>query len=100
MRPIMLAVLLALATPPLALAQVPNSHGGAISAAVQKAVDDPARAADQSIDARRKVEQVMTFTEVKPGQKVLELIPGTGYFTRVFSVLVGPQRPCLYGVAR
>ena len=33
----------------------------------------------------------MTFAEVKPGQKVLELIPGGGYFTRVFSAIVGPQ---------
>lgn len=32
----------------------------------------------------------MTFAEVRPGQKVLELIPGSGYFTRVFSAIVGP----------
>jgi predicted methyltransferase len=91
MRQTMLAVLFALALPTVALAQVSNLHSGAITAAVQKGVDDPARAADKSDDARRKVALVMTFAEVKPGQKVLELIPGGGYFTRVFSAVVGPQ---------
>lgn len=91
MRQTMLAVLLAVALPSVALAQVSNLHSGAITAVVQKAVNDPARAADKSNDARRKVALVMTFAEVKPGQKVLELIPGSGYFTRVFSAAVGPQ---------
>jgi predicted methyltransferase len=91
MRQTVLAVLLALSLPTVALAQVSNLHSGAITAAVQKAVDDPARVADKSDDARRKVALVMTFAEVKPGQKVLELIPGGGYFTRVFSAIVGPQ---------
>ncbi len=91
MRQTVLAVLLALALPTVALAQVSNLHGGAITAAVQKGVNDPARAADKPNDARRKVAQVMTFAEVKPGQKVAELIPGSGYFTRVFSAIVGPQ---------
>jgi len=91
MRQTLLAVLLTLALPTVALAQVSNLHSGAITAAVQKGVDDPARAADKSNDARRKVALVMTFAEVKPGQKVLELIPGSGYFTRVFSAVVGPQ---------
>lgn len=91
MRQTVLAVLLALALPAVALAQVSNPHGGAITATVQKGVNDPARAADKSNDARRKVAQVMAFAEVKPGQKVVELIPGSGYFTRVFSAIVGPQ---------
>jgi len=29
--------------------------------------------------------------EVKPGQKVADLIPGGGYFTRLFSRVVGPK---------
>jgi predicted methyltransferase len=28
---------------------------------------------------------------VKPGDKVLDLIPGAGYWTRIFSKIVGPQ---------
>jgi len=91
MRPVLLVALLALALPAVGLAQSSNLHSGAITAEVASAVKDPARQADQALDARRKVAQIMTFAEVKPGQKVLELIPGSGYFTRVFSVLVGPQ---------
>lgn len=56
---------------------------------VRAAVNDPARSQDASADARRKITDVMVFSEVKPGQKVLELIPGSGYFTRVFSGIVG-----------
>ncbi len=91
MRPVLLVTLLAFAWPTMGLAQSSNLHSGAITAEVASAVKDPARQADQALDARRKVAQIMTFAEVKPGQKVLELIPGSGYFTRVFSVLVGPR---------
>ncbi|HZY32656.1 MAG TPA: class I SAM-dependent methyltransferase [Rhodanobacter sp.] len=91
MRPAVLAVLLAVALPAVALAQAANPHEVAVSAAVQKAVNDPARHADRSEDAHRKVGAVMMFAEVKPGQKVLELVPGSGYWTRVFSAIVGPQ---------
>jgi predicted methyltransferase len=51
---------------------------------------DPARAKDVELDARRKGPQIVAFAEVKPGQKVLDLIPGSGYFTRLFSLSVGP----------
>lgn len=91
MRPTMLALLLTLALPVTAQARVSNLHSGAINAAVQKAVDDPARGADRADDARRKIALVMTFAEVRPGQKVLELVPGTGYWTRVFSAIVGSK---------
>lgn len=91
MRKTMLAVLLALALPSVALARDSNRHDGATAAAVQKALADPARVADKADDARRKVAAVMTFAEVKPGQNVLELAPGSGYWTRVFSAVVGPQ---------
>jgi len=91
MRPTVLAVLLSLALPTMAFAHASSSSGDAINAVVEKGVNDPARQADRSNDARRKIDQVMMFAEVKPGQKVLELIPGSGYFTRVFSAIVGTQ---------
>lgn len=90
MRHAMLALLLTLPLPAVATAQVADLHSGAITAAVQKGVDDPARAADRHEDARRKLALVMTFAEVKPGQNVLELVPGSGYWTRAFSAIVGP----------
>jgi len=91
MRPTVLAVLLALSLPSVAMAQVSSAHIGAVPAFVPNAVNDPARQADKSEDARRKITDVMKFTGVKPGQSVLELIPGSGYFTRVFSAIVGPK---------
>ena len=61
-----------------------------VPAYVTKAINDPARAADRKDDARRQIAAVMTFAGVKPGDKVLELVPATGYWTRVFSRIVGP----------
>ena len=58
---------------------------------VAKAVADPSRATDATIDSRRKVAELSTFAGIKPGDRVLELIPGSGYFTRVFSKVVGPK---------
>jgi predicted methyltransferase len=91
MRQITLAVLLALALPAMARAGTFNLHSGAIPAAVQKAINDPGRQADRADDARRQLAAVMAFADVRSGQKVLELVPGSGYWTRVFSAIVGPQ---------
>ncbi len=62
-----------------------------IPAYVAAAVADPSRGADATIDARRKVAELTAFAGIKPGDKVLELVPGSGYFTRVFSKVVGPK---------
>lgn len=51
---------------------------------------NPARAADVAKDSTRKGPELVVFAEVKPGQKVYDLIPGGGYFTRLFSLTVGP----------
>jgi predicted methyltransferase len=64
---------------------------GAVPAYVTAAINDPARKDDTADDDRRKVADVMVFAQVKPGQKVLELVPGEGYWTRVFSGIVGPS---------
>ncbi len=58
---------------------------------VAKAIADPARAKDAQDDARRKGAALVAFSGVKPGDKVLELVPGGGYFTRIFSKVVGPK---------
>lgn len=57
---------------------------------VAAAAADPARASDKALDARRHGPELMAFAHVKRGDKVLELIPGSGYFTRLFSRIVGP----------
>lgn len=91
MRSTVFTLLIALSVPVAGIAAaVPSTHA-TMSAVVAKAINDPARAADRHDDARRKIAAVMTFAEVKPGQKVLELIPGSGYWTRVFSAIVGAK---------
>jgi predicted methyltransferase len=57
---------------------------------ISTAINDPERATDKKDDARRQIAAVMAFTQVKPGDAVLELVPGSGYWTRVFSAIVGP----------
>jgi predicted methyltransferase len=57
---------------------------------VASAIADPARHGDVAADARRHPAELITFAGVKPGDTVVDLIPGNGYFTRIFSLLVGP----------
>ncbi|MGI4936650.1 MAG: class I SAM-dependent methyltransferase [Janthinobacterium lividum] len=47
-------------------------------------------AADLARDSSRKPAEMLTFAQVQPGQTVVDFIPGSGYFTRVFSTAVGP----------
>ena len=59
---------------------------------VTAAVADSARpAADTQRDSSRKPAETLAFAGVKPGDWVLELAPGRGYFTRLLSAVVGPQ---------
>ena len=60
--------------------------------ALDKALADPGRKADRdAADARRKPAPLVALAGVTPGDKVLDLIPGAGYWTRIFSKTVGPQ---------
>jgi predicted methyltransferase len=47
--------------------------------------------ADTKRDADRKPAETLEFAGVKQGQTVVDLIPGGGYFTRIFSKAVGPK---------
>lgn len=58
---------------------------------VSTALADPLRAEQQPADERRKPLELVTFSGVQPGDKVLDLIPGSGYWTRIFSRIVGPD---------
>jgi predicted methyltransferase len=46
-------------------------------------------AADTQRDENRKPAQTLEFAGVAPGDKVAELLPGGGYFTRIMSNVVG-----------
>jgi len=51
-----------------------------------------ARPADEAArDAARKPGELLEFAGVKTGDKVVDLIMGGGYFTRLLSVAVGPK---------
>lgn len=55
-------------------------------------VADPTRpAADRARDAERKPADMLAFAGVRPGMTVADLLPGGGYFTRLFSAAVGAK---------
>lgn len=47
-------------------------------------------ATDKARDAVRKPAAMLLFSGIQPGDRVADLIPGGGYFTRLFSGVVGP----------
>lgn len=62
------------------------------SAAIKAAIADPARPADDvSRDGARKPAEMLALAKIRPGAKVMDLIPGGGYFTRLFAKAVGPD---------
>ena len=61
-----------------------------IPASITEAIADAARPAeDRALDAGRKPAESLAFAGVKPGMTVVDLMPGSGYFTRILSKIVG-----------
>ena len=59
---------------------------------VTHAVTDMARpTTDKLVDDDRKPVALITFAGIKPGDKVADVMPGGGYFTRIFSNVVGAK---------
>ena len=73
----------------LGIAAAPPHAPGGLS--LTQALADPGRAAQRSADARRHPAELVALAEIRPGQRVLDLIPGDGYWTRIFSKMVGPS---------
>jgi predicted methyltransferase len=68
-----------------------QAHAAKASDPIATAVADANRPdGDKQRDASRKPVETLAFAGVKPGDQVAELLPGGGYFTRIFSKLVGP----------
>src|SRR5476649_550527 len=69
--------------------------GGVAAAApslIDQAVSDSARPqADTSRDAGRHPAALLAFAGVRKGMTVVDLLPGAGYFTRIFARAVGPK---------
>jgi predicted methyltransferase len=67
-----------------------GATGAPIPENIAAAVADGSRPdADKQRDANRKPGETLAFVGVKPGEQVAELLPGGGYFTRLFSKAVG-----------
>ncbi len=86
MKKLALIVAAAMAT---ALA-VPACAAPASPANMNATLADSGRPAeDVARDAARKPAELVAFTGVKAGDKVIDFLPGGGYFTRIFSGVVG-----------
>lgn len=56
------------------------------------AVADPKRPAEEvARDPLRHPAEILAFAQLEPGDKVADIRPGAGYFTRLFSDVVGPN---------
>src|SRR5262249_21122209 len=61
-----------------------------VPATIAAAVADPNRPAeDTARDANRKPAEMLEFAGVTPGKTVVDIMPGKGYFTRLFAKAVG-----------
>jgi predicted methyltransferase len=62
------------------------------SKAITAAIADTGRPdTDTARDANRHPAALLEFAGLKPGMKVVDLLPGGGYFTRIFAKTVGPK---------
>jgi predicted methyltransferase len=74
------------------LASAGSDKAPSVPKYVAAAVADPARPqADRDRDADRKPAETIAFAGLKPKQRIADLLPGGGYFTRLFSAVVGPK---------
>ena len=63
---------------------------GGFDAAIASSIGDAARPpADVQRDVARKPVETLSFIGIKPGDKVADYAAGSGYFTRLFSSVVG-----------
>jgi len=72
------------------LVSITGAHAASIPANVAAAVADAGRPdADKQKDSGRKPAESVAFAGIKKGDKVADLLPGAGYYTRIFSKVVG-----------
>lgn len=58
---------------------------------ITSALADPARADQAGDDARRHAADVIAFLGVGPGATVIDYFPGSGYWSRILTNVVGPK---------
>jgi predicted methyltransferase len=86
------------AIPPLGLAA--TAPAATQSASIAQALGDPRRPdADKARDELRHPADILAFAQVRPGQRIADVGPGGGYYTRLFAVAVG-EHGHVYGIDR
>src|SRR6476469_1326190 len=74
------------------LASAVTAFAAAPTAQMKAAVADAGRpSADTQRDENRKPAEMLAFAGIGPGKVVVDLLPGGGYFTRIFSKAVEPN---------
>jgi len=74
------------------LASSAIAFAAAPSAKMKAAVADTGRpSADTQRDENRKPAEMLAFAGITPGKVVVDLLPGGGYFTRIFAKAVEPN---------
>jgi predicted methyltransferase len=74
------------------LASSAVTFAAAPTAKMKAAVADTSRpAADTARDENRKPAQMLAFAGITPGKVVVDMLPGGGYFTRIFAKAVEPN---------
>ena len=81
---IALGAALLLAAAPALAQQAPDYIARAVT-------ETPRSDAQRALDEARHPAETLAFTGIQPGWRVLELVPGGGYFTKIMSGVVGPQ---------
>src|SRR6516164_6135055 len=84
------ALLMSYATPALTGEAATTAPRASVPANIVGAIADTNRPqSDVDLDARRKPAEMLNFAGIKPGDRVLELVPGRGYVTRLLAKAVG-----------
>jgi predicted methyltransferase len=84
------------AIPPLGMAAMVTTQSPWITAALS---DSRRPEADTTRDALRHPADILAFAQVRPGQRIADIGPGGGYYTRLFAVAVGAEGR-VYGIDR
>ncbi|GAA0334687.1 class I SAM-dependent methyltransferase [Sphingomonas oligophenolica] len=84
-----------------ALALLTGCTTATVGTARLAALANPSRpASDTARDGKQKASELMAFAGIAPGQTVADMLPGGGYWTRLFSQVVGPRGKVFAVLAR
>jgi predicted methyltransferase len=80
------------ATEPPVVATPEIEAPAAVPDFITEAIGDPGRLADARVrDPYRKPGEILAFSGIRPGDTIVEIAPGGGYYTALLSRVVGPS---------